>query len=77
MLDITLRVTQYPLTSFNRPWSTVYQWANEIIGRAFAGDRVQTIAYHPEIDGRIEHMHATLESMLAKCRKRGIDWVEQ
>ena len=51
--------------------------ANEIIGRAFAGDRVQTIAYHPEINGRIEHMHATLESMLAKCRKRGIDWVEQ
>jgi len=32
-------------------------------------DRVHTIAYHPQSNEMLEHMHNTLEAMLAKVLK--------
>ena len=40
-------------------------------------DRVRTAPYHPECNGVVERMHGTLNPMLTKASRLGLDWVEQ
>ena len=40
-------------------------------------EKIRTTEYHPETNGCIEKMHSTLESMLAKGKQSGLDWVDQ
>ncbi len=40
-------------------------------------ERLHTTAYHPQTNGVLERLHATLEAMLAKAHAEGMDWVRQ
>lgn len=40
-------------------------------------DKVRTTAYHPQTNGQVERMHATLGAMLTKAHHQGFDWAEQ
>ena len=40
-------------------------------------EKVQTTAYHRETNGCIEHMCSTIEAMLSKAKKDGIDCVDK
>ena len=40
-------------------------------------EKLHTTAYHPQTNGVLECLHATLEAMLGKARALGLDWVQQ
>ncbi len=40
-------------------------------------EKLHTTAYHPQTNGVLERLHATLEAMLGKARDLGLDWVQQ
>ena len=40
-------------------------------------EHLLTTAYHPQSNGVLERLHATLEAMLGKASARGLDWVRQ
>jgi len=40
-------------------------------------DHLLTTAYHPQSNGVLERLHATLEAMLSKASAKGLDWVRQ
>ncbi len=40
-------------------------------------EKLHTTAYHPQTNGVLERLHATLEAMLGKARALGLDWVGQ
>ncbi len=40
-------------------------------------ERPHTTAYHPQTNGVLERLHATLEAMLAKAHAEGMGWVRQ
>ena len=40
-------------------------------------EKLHTTAYHPQTNGVLERLHATLEAMLGSTRALGLDWVQQ
>ena len=40
-------------------------------------EHLRTTAYHPQSNGVLERLHATLEAMLEKATALGFDWVKQ
>ena len=38
---------------------------------------VKTTVYHTQSNGVLERLHATLESILTKAHKKGLDWVKE
>ena len=40
-------------------------------------EHLRTTAYHPQSNGILERLHATLEAMLGKATALGFDWVQQ
>lgn len=47
------------------------------LSELFSIEMVKTTPYHPQSNGIVERMHATLESMLRKAHASGKDWVSQ
>ncbi len=39
-------------------------------------ENCQTTVYHPQCNGHIERVHSTLNSMLTKVAKKGLDWAQ-
>ncbi len=40
-------------------------------------EKLHTTAYHPQTNGVLERLHATIEVILGKARALGLDWVGQ
>ncbi len=47
------------------------------LSELFGIEMVKTSPYHPQSNGVVEQMHATLESLLRKAHDSGKDWVSQ